>query len=106
MGFGLCNAQATFTRLMTHVSDTFIHQLMIVYFTTFVFIQSRQKHIDHIRQVLTALRKNILFISVFGLNGKLNISVVLLVGKGNVRTSPSKVATVKNWPLPIPQKPI
>jgi hypothetical protein len=31
MGFGLCNAPATFTRLMTHVLDTFIHLFVIVY---------------------------------------------------------------------------
>ena len=29
--FGLCNALATFTRLMTHVLDLFIHQIVIVF---------------------------------------------------------------------------
>ena len=31
MGFDLCNAPATFTRLMTHVMDPFIHLFGIVY---------------------------------------------------------------------------
>jgi len=31
IGFGLCNAPATFTRLMSHVSDPFIHLFVIVY---------------------------------------------------------------------------
>ena len=31
MVFGLCNAPTTFTRLMTHVLDPFIHLLVIVY---------------------------------------------------------------------------
>ena len=31
MGFGLCNDPATFTCLMTHVLDPFIHVFVIVY---------------------------------------------------------------------------
>ena len=31
MGLGLCNAPATFTRLMTHVLDPCIHLYVIVY---------------------------------------------------------------------------
>ncbi len=31
MGFGLFNAPATYTRLMTHVLDSFIHLFVIVY---------------------------------------------------------------------------
>jgi hypothetical protein len=31
IGFGLCNAHATCKRLIAHVLDRFIHQLVIVY---------------------------------------------------------------------------
>jgi hypothetical protein len=63
MGFGWCNAPATLTRLMTHVLDPFIHQFVIVYLDNICFYsKSPEEHLDHIRQVLMALRKNKLFI--------------------------------------------
>ncbi len=56
MGLGLCNAPATFTRLMTHVLDPFIHQLVIVYLDDIcIYSKSSEEHLDHIRQVLMAL---------------------------------------------------
>ena len=59
MGFGLCNAPTTFTRLMTHVLDPFIHQIVIVYLGDIcIYSKSPEEHHDHIRQVLTALRNN------------------------------------------------
>jgi hypothetical protein len=63
MGFGLCNAPATFTRLMTHVLDPFIHKFVIVYLDDIcIYSKTPEEHLDHIRQVLTALRNNKLFI--------------------------------------------
>jgi hypothetical protein len=50
MGFSLCNAPATFTRLMTHVLDPFIHQLVIVYLDDIcIYSKSPKEHLDHIR---------------------------------------------------------
>ena len=65
MGFGLCNTPATFTRLMTHILDPFIHQFVIVYLDDIcIYSKSPEEHLDHIRQILMALRKNKLFIKM------------------------------------------
>jgi hypothetical protein len=65
MGFGLCNAPSTFTRLMTHVLDPFIHHFVIVYLGDIcIYYRSPKEHPDHIRQVLMALRKNKLSIKI------------------------------------------
>jgi hypothetical protein len=82
MGLGLCNAPANFTRLMTYVLDPFIHQFVIVYLDDIcIYSKSLEEDLDHIRQVLTILRKNKLFIkwlNVSGLNGKPNTLALLL----------------------------
>ncbi len=58
MGFGLCKALATFTRLMTHALDPFIHQFVFVYLDdTCIYSMSPKEHLDHVREVLMALRK-------------------------------------------------
>jgi hypothetical protein len=65
MGFGLCNAPATFTRLMTHVLDPFIHHFVIVYLDDIcIYSKSPKENLDRIRQELIALRKNKLFIKM------------------------------------------
>jgi len=63
MGFGLCNAPATFSRLMTHVLDPCIHVFVIVYLDDIcIYSKSAEVHLDHLRKVLTILRENKLFI--------------------------------------------
>ena len=62
MGFGLSNAPTTFTRLMTHVLDPLIHLFVKVYLDdTCIYSKSAEKHLDHLRKVLTALRGDKLF---------------------------------------------
>ncbi len=51
--------QFFYTRLMTHVLDPFIHKFVIVYLDDiYIYSKSQEEHLDHILQVLTALRKN------------------------------------------------
>ena len=65
IGFGLCNALATFTRLMTHVLDPCIHQFVIVYLEDIcIYSKTPEEHLDPIRQVLVALRNNKEFIKM------------------------------------------
>ena len=82
MEFGLCNAPTTFTRLMTHVLDPFIHQFAIVYLDDIcIYSKSPEEHLDHIRKVLMSLRKisySLKWSNVSGLNEKPNILVLLL----------------------------
>jgi hypothetical protein len=62
----------------------------------------------HNRQVLTTLRKNKLFnkmVKCFRAKRE-TVYFGFIVGNGNIRTSPSKVAAVKDWPLPKTQKQI
>ena len=59
MGFGLCNAPTTLTRLMTHVLDPFIHLFVIVYLDDiYIYSKSLNEHLDHLCKVLRALREN------------------------------------------------
>ena len=92
---------------MTHVLDPFIHQFVIVYLVDIcIYSKSPEEHLDHLRQVLMVLRKNKLFIkTVKYFWAKREIDYLgFIVGNGIVRTSPSKVAAVKDWPLPETQK--
>ena len=103
MGFGLCNPLATFTCLVTHVLDPFIHLFVIVYLDdTCIYSKSAEEHLGHIRKVMTAIQENKLFIKIvkcFWAKRKTEY-FGFIVGSGNVRTSQSKVAALKDWPLP------
>jgi hypothetical protein len=57
MGFGLCNAPATFTRLVTHVLDPYIHLFVIVYSDDIcIYSNSLEENLARFRKVLTKLR--------------------------------------------------
>ena len=106
MGFGFCNAPATFTRLVTHMLDPFIHLFVIVYLGDIcIYSKSAEEHLDHLRKVLAALRKNKLFIKMVKYFWAKRETEYLdfIVGSGNFRTSQSKVAGVKDWLLPETQ---
>jgi len=107
MRFGLCNAPSTFTRLVTQVLDSFIQLFVTVYLDDIcVFSKSAEKHLKHLRKVLSALRGNKLFIKMvkcFRVKRETEY-LGFIVGSSIVRTSPSKVVAVKDWPLPEKQK--
>ncbi|CAL2266312.1 unnamed protein product [Prunus armeniaca] len=59
MPFGLCNAPATFMRLMNEVLRPFIDDFVIVYLDDIlIFSVTWKDHLHHIAQVLEVLRTN------------------------------------------------
>ena len=90
-------------------SDACIHKFVIVYLDDIcIYCKSPEEHLDHFRQVLMTLRKNTLFIkSVKCFWAKRETKYFgIIVGNCIVRTSPSKVAAVKDWTLPKTKKQI
>ena len=90
MGFSLCNAPATFTRLMRHVLDPFKHVFVIVYLEDIcIYSKSSEEHLDHLRRVLIVLRENKIFIKIVKSFWAKRETEYLgfIVGSGNVRAS-------------------
>ena len=63
MPFGLCNAPATFIRVMNDVLRSFLDEYVIVYlYDILILRKSREEHVKHVRKVLDILRKEQLFL--------------------------------------------
>jgi hypothetical protein len=85
MGFGLCNAPATFSRLINHVLEPYINKFVIVYlYDICIYSETTKQHIEHLRLVLQKLRERHLFIKMpicVGTERKQNTLVSLLAMK-------------------------
>ncbi|CAL2259851.1 unnamed protein product [Prunus armeniaca] len=103
MPFGLCNAPATFMRLMNEVLRPFIDDFVIVYLDDIlIFSVTWEEHLHHIAQVLEVLRTNQL-----QLNGKKCefgkqhlVYLGFIVGAGELKVDLEKVQVISQWPIP------
>src|ERR1700722_19157318 len=103
MPFGLCNAPATFQRMMNYALQEFLEKFVLVYLDDIIiYSKTFEQHLDHIQQVFTALR-----------NANLKIKLKKcffcfpniiffghIVGRNGIRPDPTKIEKVKNFPIP------
>jgi hypothetical protein len=99
--FGLCNAPATFMRVMNDVLRPFIDDCVIIYLDDIlIFSKSREEHVKHVKQVLDVLRKEKLFLKMskceFGKTSLIYLGNI--VGVGELKIDPSKVKVILEWP--------
>lgn len=103
MPFGLCNAPATFQRLMEKVLEGMVWDTVVVYLDDVViFSQTIEDHMTHLKQVLDRFRQHNLKLKP----RKCDLCRTQIkylghtVSSKGIATDPSLVERVQNWPQP------
>ena len=103
MPFGLCNAGATFQRLMDLLMVGLTYKICLVYLDDIiVFSRDMKQHLERCRVVFSRLRSAGLKLKVSKCN-MMRDSVQFLghvVSGSGVATDPEKISKVKEWPQP------
>jgi hypothetical protein len=103
MSFGLCNAPATFMRVMNDVLRPFIDDCVIVYLDDIlIFSKYCEYHVMHVKQVMDVLKKEKIFLKMSKCEfGKTSLVYVgNIIGGGELKIDPSKVKVILDWPKP------
>ncbi|XP_038973019.1 uncharacterized protein LOC120105044 [Phoenix dactylifera] len=103
MPFGLCNAPATFMRLMNDALRPYIDDFVIVYLDDIlIYSRSWEEHLTHVRKVFELLEKYQLRLNQkkceFGKRTLVYLGFV--VGEEELRVDPDKVKAIRDWPRP------
>src|SRR6266487_3209359 len=103
MPFGLCNAPATFQRIMNKVLGDSIHKYVMVYLDdVIIYSKSFEEHLRHIEDVLNRIRRVNLRLKAekchFGASELQFLGHV--VGKDGVKPDPEKVEKIENYTIP------
>ena len=103
MPFGLCNAAATFERLMEQVLRGLHWKTCLIYLDdVIIYSESFEAHIERLAEVFERMRKSGLKISPKKCS-LLKEKVSFLghvVSRDGISTDPSKVESVRDWPVP------
>ncbi|KAI0515493.1 hypothetical protein KFK09_008158 [Dendrobium nobile] len=101
MPFGLCNAPATFMRLMNEVLKPFLNKCCVVYFNDIlVYSATIEDHRKHLEALFEVLRKNKLFLNnrkcEFATEQVSFLGFIILAN--GIGVDPGKIAAIENWP--------
>ena len=103
MPFGLCNAPATFQRLMDDVLEGILWKFVVVYLDDLnVYSTTFEQHLEHLRIVFERLKKAGLKLNpekCFFAKKELTFLGYLISSEG-IHTDPAKIDKVKNFPIP------
>ena len=101
--FGLCNAPATFMRLMNSILHPYLDKFVVVFLDDIlIYSRNLKEHEEHLRLVLQQLRKHQLYAKV----SKCDFFRKQLeylghdVSAQGIKVSPSKIEAVREWPTP------
>jgi hypothetical protein len=103
MPFGLCNAPATFQALMNDVLRPFHRRFVLGFFDDILICsKSWADHLQHLRVILTELRRHVLFIKrskcAFGVSSVAYLGHI--ISEVGVAMDPAKVQAIQDWPVP------
>jgi hypothetical protein len=103
MPFGLINVPSTFQGLMNDIFKPFLRRFVLVFFDNIlVYSTNLSDHLLHLHQVLEVLHSNQLYAKCskccFGVSEIEDLGH--LISNQGVRTDPSKLESMTNWPLP------
>lgn len=106
MPFGLTNAPATFQRMMNDILRPYLRKFVTVYLDDIcIYSENYAEHIKHLRLVLQKLSEHNLKLQLkkcfFGMQSMEYLGYT--VSDGKLFVSESKVASVKDWPIPKTQ---
>ncbi|GFV80026.1 retrovirus-related Pol polyprotein from transposon 17.6 [Trichonephila clavipes] len=103
MPFGLCNAPATFARLMETVLGGFSYEVCLVYLDDIIIVgRSFEEHLKNIRRVLQKLKEANLKLSPskYHLFQREVTYLGHIISAEDLRTYPDKISSVKDWNCP------
>ena len=103
MPFGLCNAPATFQRLMERcMGDINLRDCLIYLDDIIIFTSTFEEHLGQLEAVFKRLQEHNLKLKASKCEFFKNRVVYLghVVSEDGIRTDPSKIEAVRSWPIP------
>ena len=93
---------STFMRLMNHVLRAFIGKFVVVYFNDILIYNNLNKYLDHLRNVLSVLQSEQLYVNLKKCTFCIEKIVFLdyVVTTQDIEMDEEKVKAIQDWPTP------